>query len=367
MSGRLRSAGAHLALAVLPVTLLLLLSEGLLRLTGAAESCPNRFSRAGGIWVCDPILHFKLDPDFEPYGQPLNRLGFRGPEPGPKRPGTRRIVALGDSCTFGYIGREEGVGSVFQPYPLKLQRFVERRSGPDVVEVLNAGVPGYNSYHGILLLRSKLRGFDPDLVTVRYGWNDHFLSAGGEGELFREPDTRLGRFAEGLLLRTKLYAFLRRLGLELRALRQPVDDQARQAFFEQREYTPTIPIDRYEANLRRIVELGRAQGADVWLLTSPRNRNADEEARKTQAKRNKLDFDELMQIHDDYNEVVRRVGLALDAPVIDMAALYRRYEDAPVFLPSDVVHPAQGGQNLEAEALYRALLREGFVRGGGPR
>ena len=71
----------------------------------------------------DPILHFKLDPGFEPYGQPLNSLGLRGPVPGPRREGTLRMVALGDSCTFGYIGRDEGVGEVFQPYPLKLQRF----------------------------------------------------------------------------------------------------------------------------------------------------------------------------------------------------------------------------------------------------
>ncbi len=361
MTGRLRSALAHLALAVVPVFLLLLLLEWGVRLTGAAESCPNRFSRGGGIWVCDPILHFKLDPSFEPYGQPLNALGFRGPLPGPKRSGTLRVLALGDSCTFGYIGRDTGVGSVFQPYPLKLQRFAERRVGPDSLEVLNAGVPGYNSHHGILLLRSKLRRFEPDLVTVRYGWNDHFLSAEGESELFREPDSRLGLLVEDLLLRSKLYAFVRRLGLELRALREPVDAQARRAFFTERGYTPTIPIERYERNLRRIVELGRGMGAGVWLLTAPRNPHASPEARETQARRNKLDFDELMRIHDEYNEVVRRVGAELGARVVDMAAVYRQYEGEPVFLPTDVVHPAQGGQNLEAELLFRALRSEGLL------
>ena len=35
------------------------------------------------------------------------------------------------------------------------------------------------------------------------------------------------------------------------------------------EWNPDIPLEAYKHNLRRIVELGRAQGAEVWLLTSP--------------------------------------------------------------------------------------------------
>ena len=279
MSQRVRSGLANLTLAVVSVVLLLVALEILVRVTGAAESCPNRFSGGPGLWACDPILHFKVDPDMEPWGQPLNSLGFRGPEFGPKRAGELRVVALGDSCTFGYIGHEKGVGNVFQPYPLKLQRFVERRVGEDRVEVLNAGVPGYNTHHGILLLRSKLRNVEPDLITVRYGWNDHFLSAAGEAALYREPDSPLGLFVEDLLLRTQLYAFTRRLGLELHRLRDPVERQAELAFTEQKEWAPTVPIDRYAANLRRLVELGRERGAEVWLLTAPRNPDPEDAAR----------------------------------------------------------------------------------------
>jgi lysophospholipase L1-like esterase len=363
---RARRALANLALSVVPLALLLLLAEGLVRATGAAESCPNRFSRAGGLWACDPILHFKIDPARRPFDQPLNRLGFRGPELGPKRAGGLRIIALGDSCTFGTIADEEGVRDVFQPYPLKLQRFVERRVGAGAAEVLNAAVPGYNSFHGVLLLRSRLRGLEPDLVTVRYGWNDHFLSAAGEGELYREPATRLGLFAEDLALRTRLYAFLRRLGLELRALREPVGDQARRAFLQQRDYAPTVPPERYAHNLRRIVELGRAAGAEVWLLTAPRNPAPDAQARETLAGRNRIAFERLMEIHDEYNEIVRRVGHETGALVVDMAAVYQSQAGAPLFLPSDVVHPDQGGQVLEAETLYSALLRRRLLRAPGP-
>jgi lysophospholipase L1-like esterase len=351
----------HLALALLPLALLLGLLEAALRLTGAARTCPNRFSRSD-IWVCDPILHFKLNPELRPADQPLNRRGFRGSEFRPRRDGTFQVLALGDSCTFGYIAREDGIGFVLQPYPLKLQRLAERRLGEGRVEVLNAGVPGYNSFNGLLLLRSRLRDLEPDLLTVRFGWNDHFLSARGESEaLYREPQTPLGLWAEDLALRFELYAFVRRLGLELRARREPVGDQAREAFRGIREWTPTIPLEEYERNLRRIVEIGRARGAEVWLLTAPRNPAPGEEAVRIMSAHNRLAFDRLMQVHDDYNDAVRRVGRELGAPVVDMDAVYRLHADEPAFLPTDVAHPSQGGHVLEAETLYAELLARGTL------
>ena len=358
----MKSALQHLALAVVPLALVLLLAEGIVRWTGAAETCPNRFSNSD-IWTCDPILHFKVNPELRPNDQPLNSDGFRSGEFGPKPPGVYRIIALGDSCTFGYIAGEEGIRYVMQPYPLKLQRFIERRVGKGRVDVLNAAVPGYNSYQGVMLLRTKLRGLDPDLVTVRFGWNDHFLSASGErAGLYREPETRLGRLLEDLLLRTKLYPFVRRLGLELQALRRPVGDQVREAFQREREWAPTIPIEDYERNLRRMVEIGRSRGAAVWLLTAPRNPAPNDEAKRVLASHNRIDFDRLMQIHDEYNDAVRRVGAEVGALVVDMDRVYRRYEGEPVFLPTDVPHPAQGGHVLEAETLYAVLVRRGILR-----
>jgi lysophospholipase L1-like esterase len=358
-------AGKRIVFASLPLLALAGMAELFLRVTHLAESCPNRFSDSQ-VWVCDPILHFKVNRELRPTGQPLNSEGFRGDEWRPKPPGVYRILALGDSCTFGYIAREN-IGFVKQPYPLKLQRLIERRVGRDRVEVLNAGVPGYNSFHGVLLLRTRLRDLDPDLVTVRYGWNDLFLSADGEGEaLFREPESALGLFLEDLALRTRLYPFARRLAMELRALRRPVADQARSAFALQRSWEPTISIERYEHNLRRIVEIGRSRGAEVWLLTSPANPAPGEEAAKEIGVRNRLAFDEILRIHDEYNEAVRRVGRQMDALVVDMAAVYARHPGTPLFFPTDIPHPTEGGHVLEAETLYTALVKRGVIRPSEP-
>jgi len=353
-------AAKRIVFASLPLLLLLGIAELVLRTTDLAEHCPNRFTDSQ-IWVCDPILHFRVDPRLRPTGEPLNSEGFRGGEWREKAPGVYRILALGDSCTFGLIAREN-FGFVKQPYPSKLQRLVERRVGEGVVEALNAGVPGYNSFHGVMLLRTRLRDLDPDLITVRYGWNDQFLSAAGEGDaLFREPEGAVALWLQDLALRTRLYPFARRLALELRALRRPVQDQAQSAFAAQRSWEPTIPIGRFEHNLRRIVEIGRSRGAEVWLLTSPANPAPGEEAVKQISASNRQDFDELIRTHHEYNEAVRRVGRETGALVVDMEAVYARHAGAPLFVPTDVPHPTEGGHVLEAETLYAALVKRGVI------
>ena len=184
----------QIVFASIPLLVLLLGAELVLRATGLAETCPNRFSDSE-IWACDPILHFKLNPEMELGGERLNSAGFRGSEWPTRSRDVYRIVALGDSCTFGLLTRDS-FSFVRQPYPLKLERLVERRVDRGRVEVLNAGVPGYNSSHGVMLMRTLLRDLDPDLITVRFGWNDHFLSARGEGELFREPGSAALLFLE---------------------------------------------------------------------------------------------------------------------------------------------------------------------------
>jgi len=357
----LRSVAAHLALVLAPLAILLGLAEASVRYTHADESCPNRFT-GHPIWACDPILQFKLAPELDVLGQKLSRDGFRTHEFAPKRPGVYRILALGDSCTFGQLQRGELYGYVRNPYPLALEKLLADRIGPGRFEVLNVGIPGYNSYQGLMLLRGKLRGLEPDLITVRFGWNDLFLSEAPPGQgPYRESDRAWFVALEDLALRTALYPFVRRLGFELSAWRGQSPDRLRQAFARQSNWSPTIPLADYDHNLRRIVEIGRARGAQVWLLTAPYNTKPSEKARNFVAYNNKLRFDELMAEHARYNEAARAVGRELGVPVIDMDAIYRDNPDVRLFIESDVLHPSQWGHHLEADALYRALVARGIA------
>ena len=196
------SLGKRLVFACIPCLVLVGTTELVLRMTGISERCPSQY-KADGVWACDPVLYFRLRPDLNPAGKPLNRAGFRTHEFAAKPKGVFRILSLGDSCTFGIL-----TTNVFEyipePYPQRLEQLVAERVGPQKVEVLNAGVAGYNSFQGVMLLRTKLRGLQPDLITVRYGWNDHLMSHIDRPHAFDEPENPTLLGIKYLLFRTML-------------------------------------------------------------------------------------------------------------------------------------------------------------------
>jgi len=370
-TGPPRSLAKRLIFAAIPVLVLLSSLELVVRTFELDQSCRNLYSATPtSAWTCDPILNFKLRPDLVAGGKPLNRAGFRSREFTPKRDGTFRVLSLGDSCTFGVIAtRVQAWDYVPEPYPQRLERVAAERLGPGRVEVLNAGVAGYNSFHGVMLLRTKLRGLEPDLITVRYGWNDHFVSASDPGVSgYREPDHAVVLGLQDLLLRTSLYGFVRRLALDVQALRAPPGGAARPL---PAAWKPNVPPEAYRHNLRRIVALGRERGARVWLLTSPHafvidaHRGRYDEfpmsAKQIVVFNGLSTFEELIEIHDRYNQVTREVGAELGVPVVDMDAVYKAHADEPLFLETDVPHPSAEGHALEAETLYERLRDEGLL------
>lgn len=100
----------------------------------------------------------------------INSLGQRGPEvERAKAPGTFRVVAIGDSLTFGYGAPQEGI------WPAALERVLQpdaARLGARTVQVLNLGVSAYNSADEARVLEAKALDLDPDVIVVGYFLND---------------------------------------------------------------------------------------------------------------------------------------------------------------------------------------------------
>lgn len=85
------------------------------------------------------MLGYALTPGYDYNGIRVNKLGFRGPEITAERsPGSLRIVAMGDSTTFGLYGHD-------CPYPAQLQQGLDAMLPERKIEVVNAGVEGYSS------------------------------------------------------------------------------------------------------------------------------------------------------------------------------------------------------------------------------
>lgn len=85
---------------------------------------------------------------------------------GPKPPGTKRILVIGDSFT---VGDQVSVDST---YPGVLQRLLDEHYGPGRFEVVNAGFPSYGTVHEARYLAKFGRRFEPDLVVLGMTPND---------------------------------------------------------------------------------------------------------------------------------------------------------------------------------------------------
>src|SRR5262249_23651361 len=95
-----------------------------------------------------------------------NSWGMRAPELEKKKDaGTVRVAGLGDSIMFGW-----GV-NVGTTYLNILQQKLGAALGKKV-EVLNFGVPGYNTAMEAALLEHRAIEFEPDLILLQFVNND---------------------------------------------------------------------------------------------------------------------------------------------------------------------------------------------------
>ncbi|HEV8335923.1 MAG TPA: SGNH/GDSL hydrolase family protein [Candidatus Polarisedimenticolia bacterium] len=175
---RIKKAGIPLLLMTLSSLLALGLAEAGLRLFRPVQYLkpPSRPKAAGSETLYRPSrvpgLSYEMIPGrngtFEGMQVRTNRLGFRGPDPRPRDPDLFRIVALGDSFTFGFGVREE------ETYPAVLERILNESPGRSAArfEVLNLGVVGYGTRDEAAVFERQAPGLDPRLVIIGYVLND---------------------------------------------------------------------------------------------------------------------------------------------------------------------------------------------------
>lgn len=113
-------------------------------------------------------LGYTLQPGYRRGKTSHNSLGYRGPEIAvPKPPGVFRIAILGGSTTYTEFVRDDE-----KTFPFVLQTLLRDRLGNEKIEVVNAGVPGYNSWESLGNLCYRVLDIEPDLVIVHHGVND---------------------------------------------------------------------------------------------------------------------------------------------------------------------------------------------------
>jgi len=309
------------ALAVISIYLFTAAAEGLLAWRGYQAHLPpvilEGLDRNGGRQVMDtlpdPELIYRFKPGSVFQGQRINQLGFRDREVEiQKKPGTRRVLCLGDSVT----------GQGLPGYPQLLHaRLQAEPPTPEGWEALNLGVHGYSVLQGLRLFERWGTQLQPDVVTIYYGWNGHWLSARSDrSQMGVKMDAVGGRLYERLS-RKRLFMFLS-------ALLNPVHRW--RPLHNGRGYR--VPPEEYRTVLGQLIDAVQEAGAVPVVITAPRRGLTEELVRKCYAQ----SVAQAEQIHDQYVELTRDEARRRGAVLLDLAALFAGPECDRYFAPDGI-------------------------------
>lgn len=324
-----RSLSLRLALLGGGLVVGLLLAEGALRLFPLSER-----PRSTGLDTKHSSARLKPD--------------HRGrPAPRRKRPGTFRILAVGDSFTWG-----AGVHAQ-DAWPRRLGEALGALGPERPVEVVSWSRPGWNTRDEWRSLGGELRRLDPDLLLLAYTLNDAELGTAAERQRlrrqFRAPrPTR--SWSRSLHRSSVLYRTLYERVSNLLDRRRT--ERYHLGLYRRPGWEEAV------AALKRIARWGRERSMPVELIVFPI-------------------FEPGMNGRYAYapihREVARRAG-EIGLPTVDLLPVYLGVDPARLAVePFRDPHPSEIAHRLAADALLHHLVREGLVpvpertlRGRGP-
>lgn len=277
----------------------------------------------------------------------INSRGWRGGEFAPTfEPEELRILAVGDSCTFG-----KGVLET-DCWPRQLEHRLQEQHPERRVMVANLGVNGYSSLHYQRIIEKAL-DTRPHVVVLGYNVNDFpNITAQVDKVIYHNQKNLRARIPwqwRETLSATALYRFLRAAFYELketgdRQRMERISTEATAGFGRESErWRSEVQV------LREIKERVSGAGAELALFLFP--------------------FENMVYL-DEFSqgpvESVRALCAEIEVPFIDMVAEFREHahqEDPPreLFLLGDRYHPNPEGYAVVARAVMSAIQAQGWL------
>lgn len=349
--------------------------EAALRTWGSSEAAPS----FQGLFEGDPVVGYRLKPHARTRfvtsefaaDIAINGAGFRDDEElGPKPPGERRIVVLGDSLVLSVqVAFDQTFGEL-------LERRLNARGGVRY-RVVNAGVQGYGPIEEQLFFRQIADFVQPDIVLpVIFVGNDAEEAFSSQRKLRADQDASA---ISGESVTTRLRRIVRR-SMVLQILRLRIVSATER--FTTTLAPPEPPLQSYAANPAPRI----AEGLEI-------SRAAVEDIRQTAERVGAVTGVVLMparfQVDDpDYGrlkagvaeaggELVRdaasdrfdRTLAALPVPRLDLLPPLRAALPGPDLFYQETVHLTPRGHDVVARALESFVLeieRATRDRGRGP-
>ncbi len=293
----------------------------------------------------------------------VNADGLRGPPTPLAEPGGFRILAIGDSVTFGYGVPEEAAF-----HQVLARRWTEAHGLP--VVALNAGLPGAGLPYAVHALKRRCQATSPDLVLVNLVLNDiSWYPAEATLDQPLPGDRNERPLLDRLVDRS--YAAAKALALAKGGLyRLGVLDLADNPGYRFIPLAPpSLDVDRAWADSLRVldalVDEGRRCGAPLVLTVFPIEVQLSPAALALY--RDSIGL-ELVADATDLAPQRRLADWALsrDVPLLDLSPAFLQDPVEALFLRDlnvnlDPVHPSELGHRRVGEWLAEALLARGLV------
>lgn len=232
------------------------------------------------------------------------------------------IVFMGDSCTE------------FGTYPrLTLERLAASRS--PIATGVRLGVAGWSTEQGLAQLRRDVLPLAPRVVTIYFGWNDHWVALGPP-----DAEARPSRAVWWLTQHARVAQLAEKYWLARKIA--PSDRPNR------------VALSRFLENLETMARLVRGAGAVPILITAPSSHIRGREP-KSLAARHLRRLEELVPLHQAYVEATRRAARLSGAALCDAAAAFAALPRVHGYFQKDGIHLSEAGNFHMAGLLVQCL------------
>jgi lysophospholipase L1-like esterase len=310
----------------------LVIIELILRISGFDTYVQNRFfivNRAldyPDVFLRDKQLFWRLKNDqtvtskfFEGHTYHINSSGLRGREISAEK-NRPRIMALGNSCTFGW-----GIDSNLT-YMATLEKLLEHK-----YEIINAGIPGYSSYQGKMFFETELVNLKPDYVLILFGWNDHWAAANGIADKDQKLPSELIINIQNKLSNLHLYRTIKKVFLS--SIERDID-----SLFDREAPVYRVSVVDFGQNVRSICRTARDNQAVPILITAP--------IPSLQNYYPPGSHSGLHLYHELYNQAVRQIAEVDSVLLVDAAMEFDKFGNLYDDAQDDPIHFNVRGHEL---------------------
>jgi lysophospholipase L1-like esterase len=233
------------------------------------------------------------------------------------------IVFMGDSCT--QLGN----------YPaLTLTELAER--APSVTGI-KVGVAGWTSEQGLAQLKRDVLPLSPRVITIYYGWNDHWVALGPP-----DTDARPSSATWWLSQHSRIWQLFQRVR---RAAPGRLDQRPNR-----------VDVARYESNLETMVTLAERAASKVVLITAPSGHERGREPPYL-ASRWLRHLSDLMTQHQLYVAATRTAAHNTNATLCDAEAAFHTDPQRTRYFRDDGIHLTEAGDQAMAHLLSACISR----------